>query len=44
MTNVAILGCGKIARSMALTLRMMRDQGEDVYLYAAASRTLLFYA
>ena len=40
MTNVAILGCGKIARSMALTLRMMRDQGEDVCLYAAASRTL----
>ena len=40
MTNIAILGCGKIARTMARTLRMMRDQGEDVRLYAAASRDL----
>ena len=38
MTNIAILGCGKIAYSMAKTLRMMRDQGEPVCLYAAASR------
>ena len=40
MTNIAILGCGNIAYSMAKTLRMMRDQGEDVCLYAAASRDL----
>ena len=40
MTNVAIMGCGKIAYSMAKTLRMMRDQGEAVRLYAAASRDL----
>ncbi|MDO4741374.1 MAG: Gfo/Idh/MocA family oxidoreductase [Eubacteriales bacterium] len=40
MTNIAILGCGKIAYAMAKTLRMMRDQGEAVCLYAAASRTL----
>ncbi|MBR5345015.1 MAG: Gfo/Idh/MocA family oxidoreductase [Clostridia bacterium] len=38
MTNVAVLGCGNIARSMARTLRMMRDAGEDVVLYAAAAR------
>ena len=38
MTNIAILGCGNIAYSMAKTLRMMRDQGEPVCLYAAASR------
>ena len=40
MTRIAILGCGKIARTMAATLRGMRDQGEAVCLYAAASRTL----
>ena len=40
MTNIAILGCGSIAYSMAKTLRMMRDQGEEVCLYAAASRDL----
>ena len=38
MTNIAILGCGKIAYAMARMLRMMRDQGEQVCLYAAASR------
>ena len=38
MTNIAILGCGSIAYAMAKTLRMMRDQGEEVRLYAAASR------
>lgn len=40
MIRVAILGCGKIARTMAATLRAMRDQGEAVCLYAAASRSL----
>ena len=38
MTNIAILGCGSIAYAMAKTLRMMREQGEEVRLYAAASR------
>ena len=38
MTNIAILGCGSIAYAMAKTLRMMHDQGEEVRLYAAASR------
>lgn len=38
--NVAILGCGTIALEMAKTLRMMRDAGEDVCLYAAAAREL----
>ncbi|MBQ8616925.1 MAG: Gfo/Idh/MocA family oxidoreductase [Clostridia bacterium] len=40
MTNIAILGCGAIARKMARTLRGMRDAGESVCLYAAASRDL----
>jgi len=40
MTRIAILGCGKIARTMAATLRGMRDQGEAVCLYAAASRNI----
>ena len=40
MTNVAILGCGSIAHTMARTLAGMRDQGEPVCLYAAASRDL----
>ena len=40
MTNVAILGAGKIALAMAKTLRGMKAQGEDVGLYAVASRDL----
>ena len=40
MVHIGILGCGKIAYSMARTLRMMRDQGEEVVLHAAASRSL----
>ena len=40
MTHVAILGAGSIARSMAATLRGMRDRGEPVSLYAVASRDL----
>ena len=40
MTNVAILGCGSIAHTMARTLKGMRDAGESVCLYAAASRDL----
>ena len=40
MTNIAILGAGSIARAMAKTLRGMKEQGEDVCLYAVASRKL----
>jgi len=40
MTNIAILGCGSIAHTMARTLAGMRDAGESVCLYAAASRDL----
>ena len=40
MTHIAILGCGSIARTMAATLRAMRDADESVCLYAAASRDL----
>ncbi len=38
MVKIAVLGCGGIARKMAQTLRMMRDNGESVCLYAAAAR------
>ncbi|MBQ8536782.1 MAG: Gfo/Idh/MocA family oxidoreductase [Clostridia bacterium] len=38
--RVGILGCGGIARKMALTLRLMKENGEDVCLYAAAARDL----
>jgi len=38
--RVGILGCGYIAQKMALTLRMMQENGEDVCLYAAAARSL----
>lgn len=40
MTNIAILGLGSIARSMAKTLRGMKAQGAPVRLYAAAARDL----
>jgi len=40
MTRIAILGCGKIARTMAATLRGMKAAGADLCLYAAASRSL----
>lgn len=40
MINIAILGCGSIAHTMAHTLQAMRDAGEGVCLYAAASRDL----
>ena len=40
MTNIAILGPGSIARSMAKTLRGMKEQGAPVRLYAAASRDI----
>ena len=40
MMRVGILGCGYIAQKMALTLRMMQANGEDVCLYAAAARNL----
>lgn len=40
MTNIAILGAGSIARTMARTLRMMKARGDAVELYAVASRSL----
>ncbi len=40
MTNIAILGCGSMAETMARTLRIMRDRGEAIRLYACASRTM----
>ena len=40
MTNIAILGAGKIALAMAETLRGMKAQGEDICLYAVAARDL----
>ncbi len=40
MTNIAILGAGGIARAMAKTLRGMKAEGEEVCLYAVASRDL----
>ena len=39
MMNVAILGAGSIAGSMARTLQGMKDKGRDVALYAVASRS-----
>lgn len=38
MINVAILGCGSIARTMAQTLRGMADRDQSVCLYAVAAR------
>ncbi len=38
MINVAILGCGGIARTMAKTLRGMAERDGSVCLYAAAAR------
>lgn len=38
--NIAILGAGNIAGSMARTLRGMKNRGQDVELYAVASRDL----
>lgn len=38
--NIAILGAGKIARSMTRTLRGMKANGRPVELYAVASRSL----
>ena len=38
--NIAILGAGNIAGSMAKTLRGMKAAGQDVELYAVASRDL----
>ena len=40
MTNIAILGAGKIALSMAQTLRGMRERGDALRLYAVAARDL----
>ena len=38
MTNVAIIGAGKIAVSMARTLAGMKARGQEVTLYAIAAR------
>ena len=38
--KIAVLGCGHISSKMARTLRMMKENGEDVCLYAAAARDL----
>ncbi|MBE5804550.1 MAG: Gfo/Idh/MocA family oxidoreductase [Clostridiales bacterium] len=38
--NIAILGAGNIAAAMAKTLRGMKARGQDVELYAVASRDL----
>ena len=38
MINVAILGCGSIARTMAKTLRGMAARDQSVCLYAVAAR------
>ena len=40
MTNIAILGAGNIAKSMAKTLHAMKQRGDEVCLYAVASREL----
>lgn len=40
MMNVAILGAGNIANSMARTLQGMKAKGRPVELYAVSSRTL----
>lgn len=37
--NIGILGAGNIAATMADTIRAMKQNGEDVELYAIASRT-----
>ena len=39
MFRLAILGAGGIARTMARTVRMMRENGEDIELYAVGSRS-----
>jgi predicted dehydrogenase len=39
MTRIAILGIGSIAQHMGETLTLMHNAGEDVELYAAASRS-----
>ena len=36
--NIGILGAGNIAATMAETIRQMNIAGEDVALYAVASR------
>lgn len=38
--KIAILGCGHMGCKIASALRKMRDAGEDIRLYAAASRDL----
>ncbi len=39
MVRIGILGAGKISATMAQTLQGMRDRGDDIQLYAAASRS-----
>ena len=40
MANIAILGAGYIGRIMARTLSMMKENGEDIRLYAVGARDL----
>ena len=40
MPKIAVIGCGHISTKMARTLRMMKDNGENITLYAAAARNL----
>lgn len=38
--NIAVIGCGHISGKLSRTFRMMKENGEDVHLYAAAARDL----
>ena len=38
MLRIGILGAGRIAVTMAQTIRKMNEKGEDVCLYAVAAR------
>ena len=38
MLHIGILGAGRIAVTMAQTIRKMNEKGEDVCLYAVAAR------
>ena len=40
MLKVGILGCGRIARTMSKTLRMMMERDKSAVLYAVAARDL----
>ena len=40
MINIAVLGCGHISGKLSRTFRMMKENGEELHLYAAAARDL----